>query len=86
MCIIILFFIVLDIINLEIINLSFLIKPFSYMTKKSGQKFKYLKNENSFEDDIKCIFNHFLRVFIRVNKTNFSGKLESVFKSHFILY
>ena len=30
------------------INLSFLIKPFSYMSKKSGQKCKYLKNEKSF--------------------------------------
>ena len=30
------------------INLSFLIKPFFYITKKSGQKRKYLKNEKSF--------------------------------------
>ena len=29
-----------DVIKLEI-NLSFLIRPFSYMTKKSGQKCKY---------------------------------------------
>ena len=29
-------------------NLCFLIKPFFYITKKSGQKFKYLKNEKSF--------------------------------------
>ena len=36
-----------DIIDFEI-NLIFLIKPFSYMTKKSRQKFKYLENEKSF--------------------------------------
>ena len=31
----------------DVINFSFLIKPFSYITKKSGQKFKFLKNEKS---------------------------------------
>ena len=31
------------------INLSLLIKQFSYMIKKSGQKCKYLKNEKSFQ-------------------------------------
>ena len=30
------------------INLLFLIKPVFYLTKKSRQKFKYLKNEKSF--------------------------------------
>ena len=30
------------------INLIFLIKPFSYKTKKSRQKIKYLENEKSF--------------------------------------
>ena len=34
-------------INFEI-NLSFLIKPFCYMTKKSRQKLKNLEKENSF--------------------------------------
>ena len=34
-----------DVIDLEP-NLSFLIKPFFYITKKSEQKYKYLKNEN----------------------------------------
>ena len=38
---------VCDGINFEI-NLSFFIKAFSYMTNKSGQTFKYLRNENSF--------------------------------------
>ena len=27
------------------INLSFLIKPFYFMMRKPGQKFKYIKNE-----------------------------------------
>ena len=39
------------------INLVFLIKLFCYMTKKSRQKFKYLKNENNFWDETKSIFN-----------------------------
>ena len=30
------------------INRTFLIKPFFYMTKKLGQKYKYLKNEKRF--------------------------------------
>ena len=33
------------------------------MTKKSRQKFKYLENEKSFQNEIKSIFNHFLRAF-----------------------
>ena len=41
--------------NFEI-NLIFLIKPFFYMTKKSRQKFKYLENGKSFQDEIKSIF------------------------------
>ena len=44
-----------DVINFEN-NLIFLIKPFSYITKKSIQKFKYLENENSFLGEIKSIF------------------------------
>ena len=51
---------VCDLINFEI-YLSFLIKPFSYMTKKSEQKFKYLENENSFNREIKRIFHRFKR-------------------------
>ena len=35
------------------INLSFLIKPFCYMTKKSRQKLKYLETEKSFWGEIK---------------------------------
>ena len=47
-----------DVINFEI-NLIFLFKPFSYMTKKSRQKFKYLDNEKSFQGEVKSIFQHF---------------------------
>ena len=36
-----------DVINFEI-NLIILIKSFSYMTKKSKPKFKYLENKKSF--------------------------------------
>ena len=45
--IIIISFPVDDVINFES-NLSFLIKSFSYMTKRVRTKFKYLKNEKSF--------------------------------------
>ena len=58
MCIVIVFYPVCDVINLEI-YLSFLIKPFSYMTKNSEEKLKYLKNEKSFCVEIKSIFDHF---------------------------
>ena len=40
-------------------NLIFLIKPFSYMTKNSWEKIKYLENEKSFWGKIKSIFHHF---------------------------
>ena len=44
-----------DVIKFEI-NLIFLIKPFSYIIKKSRQKLKYLENEKSFGREIKSIF------------------------------
>ena len=47
MCIATVCFPYCDTINFEI-NLVLLIKPFFYMTKRSGQKFKYLENEKSF--------------------------------------
>ena len=47
MYIVIIYFPVCDAISFEI-KLSFLIKPFFFMTTKSGQKFKYLQNEKSF--------------------------------------
>ena len=39
-------------INFEI-KLSFLIKPFSHINMKSGQKFIYLENEKSFYDGLR---------------------------------
>ena len=42
-----------DVINFEI-NLVFLIKPFSYMTKKCRQ-FKNLESEKSFYGEIKSV-------------------------------
>ena len=36
-----------DVINFKI-NIIFLVKPFSYMTKQSKQKFKYLENKKGF--------------------------------------
>ena len=38
------------------INLNFIIKPFFYTTKKQRQTFKYLKNEQNFEAEIKSFF------------------------------
>ena len=35
-----------------------------YMTKNSGQKFKYLENEKSFQDEIEGIFHLFYGAFI----------------------
>ena len=37
------------------------------MPKKSIQKFKYLENEKSFEDNIKDIFYNFWRAIIEAN-------------------
>ena len=49
---------VYDLINFEI-NHGFVIKPLFYMTKKSGQKRKYLTKEKSFQHEIKSIFHQF---------------------------
>ena len=40
-------------------TLAFLSSCFSTWSKKSGEKFKYLKNENKFLDEIKSITHHF---------------------------
>ena len=45
------------------IYLSFPIRAFSYMSKNSEQKLKYLKKEKSFYGKIKNIFHHFYRAF-----------------------
>ena len=49
MCIVIIYLPVCDVIDFGT-NLSFLIKTFPYTTKKSGQKFKRLENEYSFQN------------------------------------
>ena len=46
------------------------------MTKISRQKFKYLENEKSFQDETKSIFHHFERAFIEANKNNFFWKVR----------
>ena len=51
---------VCDVIDFHI-NISLLVKSFSYMIKKPGQKFKYLKNEKYFL--MENIFHHFKRAF-----------------------
>ena len=55
MCVEIVCFPCYNVIHFEI-NLNFIIKPFFYMTKKQRQKFKYLKNEQNFEAEIKSFF------------------------------
>ena len=62
MCIVIICFLDYDVINFEI-NLSFLVKQFFFVTIKSGQKFKYLKNEKSFFRWNKKQFLSFLKEF-----------------------
>ena len=42
--------------NMRNINLSSLVNQFFHMTKKVGQIFKYLRNEKSFQYDIKSFF------------------------------
>ena len=58
----IIYFPVCDVMNFKI-NPGFLIKPFSYMTEKSEQEFKYLQNEKSFLGEIKKHFSSFLKGF-----------------------
>ena len=55
MYIVIICFSVCNIINFEI-NLSFLIKSFSYKTKKSEQKLKYLQKKKTFKVKWKVFF------------------------------
>ena len=61
LCIAIVCFPGCDVINFEI-NFIFLNKPFSFLTKRSSQKFKYLENENSFYSETKSIL-HLLKGF-----------------------
>ena len=59
-----------DAINFEI-KIVFLSCRFFYMTKKLRQKFIYLENKKSFQDQMKSIFNHLERAFIEANKTKY---------------
>ena len=59
MCIAIICFPVCDVINFEI-SFEIPIKLFSYVTKKSGQKFKYIKNESFWNKmDLSSFLNGF---------------------------
>ena len=49
------------------------------MTKKSRQKFKYLENKKSFEDEINSIFHHFKGLLVMQIKSN----IKIFFKSWF---
>ena len=53
---------VCDLINSEI-SLSFLVKPFVYLTTKSGQNCKYLTNEKKLLTWYKTHFSEFLKGF-----------------------
>ena len=77
MDIVIIFCLVFEVIIFEI-NRRFLIKSLFCITKKSGQKCKYLKDEKSFRNKLKSIFHHFWRVFIEKNFKKF-GWWESDF-------
>ena len=57
MCILIIYCSLFDVMNFEM-HLTFAIKPFFYITKKSGQKCKYLKNQKNFQH-----FSSFLKDF-----------------------
>ena len=64
---------VCTVINFEI-NLSCLIKSFIYITKKSRQKCKYLKNEKEKKKNKILKTPHFKGAFIEANKNNFFGR------------
>ena len=55
------------------INVIFLIKPSFLRGQKSRQKFKYLENEKSFEDEIKSIFHLFWKAISEANNKVFWG-------------
>ena len=88
MCIAIVCKPVCEVMNFEVNLIFFKLSRFSYMTKKSLQKLKYLGNERSFWDETECIFQHFKGLSIK-NITNFFGRWESDFNKHlnnFFLY
>ena len=44
------------------------------MSKDAREKFKYLDNEKSFQEEIKNIFHNFQKAVIEANKTFFFGR------------
>ena len=48
------------------------------MTKKSRQKLKYLENEKSFSDEVKCNFHLFGLKYLE-NEKSFSGEIKCNF-------
>ena len=50
------------------------------MTKRSGQKFKYLEDEKTFKDEIKCIFHDFKGLSLKQIKQIFFERWETDFK------
>ena len=81
MCIAIVCKPVCEVMNFEVNLIFFKLSRFSYMTKKSWQKLKYLGNETSFWDETECIFHHFKGLSIK-KITNFFGRWESDFNKH----
>ena len=73
------FFPICDLIDFEI-NLSLSLSRFPTWPKKSGQKFRYVENDDGFLDEIKNTFHHLENTFIEANKSNFFGRRESHFK------
>ena len=68
-----------DVINFKI-NVCFVIKPFFYIAKNSGQICKYLKDEKSLYHEINSISHHFERAFIEANTNNCFVMWEPEFK------
>ena len=62
-------------------NLAFLSSHFPAWSKKLREKIKNLKNEKSFQSEIKWFFFHFQMTFIEANQTKFLENLESCFKT-----
>ena len=60
-CTVIIFCPVCDVTNFKI-NLTLLVKLLFYITKKSGQKYTYLKNGKSFQHEIQSIFHQFFHL------------------------
>ena len=44
------------------------------MTKNTRQKFKYLENEKTFQEEIKNILHNFQRAIVEANKIIFFGR------------